>query len=305
MGSFQQLSQATAAHFEGDTKKAVGHIMDFLLNNQYVSSKEFPDRLWQCQRGTGIGLCHSGEVADLCFYNLVEKPIFNHGLSMFGISGWWRYRDDTLILHDSSFNLDGLVDFMLKRCKIWKLECEATHCKTIHYLDVRLSLDEDKFRIAPEYKPTGLKRILCSASAHVPNIHRAWRLMMLRNMKFRCLNVDVNFHRDILLDRFAEAGMSGAILCWLQQFLNSHAPKRASRACANNTSSTWCILPFHPVWHRALCKAIRKLNSSHKHLLAMAHSSWSRTEVNPSWTNVLPNVNALVSQATAQLAVGE
>ena len=202
--------------------------------------------------------------------------------------------------------MDAIIQRVYRSCGIWRLTSEAEHVESIHYLDIQVSIDKDEglFRVTPAYKPNGLKRILCSTSSHVETIHRAWPLMMLRHVKFKCLNNVVGDHHEVLLIRFAEAGMSEGLLCWLRESINTRARKLLSRE-RDKGISAWCTLPFHPLWQKALKSAMKKFNKSHRHFLAMAHASWGHLEVRSSWTNFLPNVASLIHRCTARLEVGE
>ena len=70
-----------------------------LLSEQYISSAELPQRWWKIEVGTGQGLLHSGEVADSALYWLAEYEwASKENLSRHGIDGFWRFRDDGLVL---------------------------------------------------------------------------------------------------------------------------------------------------------------------------------------------------------------
>ena len=51
--------------FEGDEKRLLKEAMYLLLGEQWITSNEFPDRIWKVRRGSGMGLLCSGDVADL------------------------------------------------------------------------------------------------------------------------------------------------------------------------------------------------------------------------------------------------
>ena len=56
--------------FDGDEKEAVeGEALYLLLGEQWIMSNEFPDQIWKVRKGSGMGLPHSGDVADLAYYN--------------------------------------------------------------------------------------------------------------------------------------------------------------------------------------------------------------------------------------------
>jgi hypothetical protein len=46
-----------------------------------------------------MGLCHSGYVADILLFNMCERVLVNpRTLQNFGTDGFWRFKDDILIL---------------------------------------------------------------------------------------------------------------------------------------------------------------------------------------------------------------
>ena len=64
------------------------------------SSRWLPGRVFRTARGTGMGLVHSGEVADCAYYHRVERGrVDDKGcLSKYMIDGYWRFKNDALLL---------------------------------------------------------------------------------------------------------------------------------------------------------------------------------------------------------------
>jgi len=46
--------------------------MGFPLEHQYVRSSHLPWRRWKVLKGSGMGLVHSGDLADIVLYNIME-----------------------------------------------------------------------------------------------------------------------------------------------------------------------------------------------------------------------------------------
>ena len=63
----------------------------FLLENQFVMDLE-SGSIRQCIRGSGMGLCFSGEIADLVFYRLSETTFLES--SRHAITSYDRSKDD-------------------------------------------------------------------------------------------------------------------------------------------------------------------------------------------------------------------
>ena len=90
------IAEQVALLFANDTalRSLVFDVTYFLLSNQYVRHDEDVDKV---AGGTGIGWLHSGDVADACFYAMVERHVFNMTAAA-QILEWWRFRDDMLFL---------------------------------------------------------------------------------------------------------------------------------------------------------------------------------------------------------------
>ena len=47
--------------------------MLWVLDHQYVSSARLPNRVWKVVLGSGMGLRHSGSIAEAALYDITEK----------------------------------------------------------------------------------------------------------------------------------------------------------------------------------------------------------------------------------------
>ena len=70
----------------------VEKVMQFLLNEQYVCLNGKSTKLWKVTKGSGVGLKHSGFIADLAFATLgdrwmVQPRVMQH----FGVEYVKRY----------------------------------------------------------------------------------------------------------------------------------------------------------------------------------------------------------------------
>ena len=60
------------------------------------------DRVWKVVHGSGMGITHSGETIDSAYYNRVERNYANDAeLRFHSIVGYWRFKDDILVLANS------------------------------------------------------------------------------------------------------------------------------------------------------------------------------------------------------------
>ena len=294
-GSHVQIQQAAVSGAEPAMKPVLEEVLWYLLDGQFVRSRFLPGRLWKVKKGTGIGLLHSGELTDWIFYVLVEKPLFESGLlSECGVLEWWRYKDDILILSKGHLNAAPLIKHMTSRGNPWQFKVEDINAKSMHYLDIRISIGRTFFTIHPEYKSSALLLYLSHESGHHGRIHRAWPRMMMSRVASRCLNVDSNDHQSILAERFRGAGMAPAIINDVMKRVSG--AQRIPRCGPMPKRSFWLVLPFHPSWARSISQAVRCLSKADLQvLLSMSFKPWSNFSVRVSWSNALePFVNLLL-----------
>eukprot|EP00959_Pyramimonas_sp_CCMP1952_P087403 1828707-Pyramimonas_sp.AAC.1 len=97
-GDFESLSGAAVQILPpGPRRDLVHEVLMWLLENQFVTCACAPDRAWQVRKGSGMGLPHSGPVAEAAFYVLVEKPWASRSEALevaFNIRFYCRFKDD-------------------------------------------------------------------------------------------------------------------------------------------------------------------------------------------------------------------
>ena len=76
--------------FEGDESRLMKEGLYLLLGEQWIMSNEFPDQIWKVCKGSGMGLLHSGDVADLAYYNRAQRG----WAGMLGDHGSARHREN-------------------------------------------------------------------------------------------------------------------------------------------------------------------------------------------------------------------
>ena len=102
--------------------------MYLLLGDQWIMSNEVPDLIWQVCRGSGMGLLHPGDLADVAYYNGAEGgwaacPAI---MEMCGIVKIWRFREDVLVLAS-----ERLKSHTYERGMINRAGCFITKCVKI------------------------------------------------------------------------------------------------------------------------------------------------------------------------------
>ena len=75
-GRSYEISSSSCKIFDQNERDLMAEGAFWLLDNQFVEVERLPDRIWKVEFGTGMGLRHSGEVADASFYGAHEKGAF-------------------------------------------------------------------------------------------------------------------------------------------------------------------------------------------------------------------------------------
>ena len=253
-GKPEVLANAAGSLFEGKMKGLVVDVKWYLLDNQYVASPHVREAIFKITRGSGIGVRHSGELADTALYSLVERRLLKQDvLQEFGILKWWRFRDDVLLLHKVGLDTASLLQKIEGFDSTWRFELEAdcSNMYNLHYLDIRVGMQFSarsyEFVSHPEYKSTALKRRLSCESMHHSKVHQTWPRMMMEKVAGRCFNSDVGAHRAILAQRLVQGGLSEK---FVSSLLDDRMPRVGRRVC--ETRRLWIPLPYHPAWSRSL-----------------------------------------------------
>eukprot|EP00438_Fugacium_kawagutii_P033550 Skav211084 [mRNA] locus=scaffold2002:133662:134778:- [translate_table: standard] len=99
-GTREELQQFASELLGARIRNVGKQVIDFLLKHQYVQSDFCPQQMWQVVVGTGMGLNFSGELSDAAFYTMAEKWAISDPdiFGLAGILGYWRFKDDILII---------------------------------------------------------------------------------------------------------------------------------------------------------------------------------------------------------------
>lgn len=97
------IAKLVASLFNEKNSELIYDIALFLLYEQFIESSEHPDRVFRVQHGTGMGLIHSGSVADGALHALIERDFAARAdiQKRHGIICDKRFRDDILFIATS------------------------------------------------------------------------------------------------------------------------------------------------------------------------------------------------------------
>ena len=262
-----------------------------LLYYQFVESRELPERVWRVTKGTGMGLPHSGEVADSAFAALAEDPwATKHAIQVYhGIDGYWRFRDDILILGSDRQRAKEFFWELRKLATFFKLQCEAWNAEEIQFLEVtvRKNVNTGCFETMPKYRDSNISKPLDTSSAHPQHVHRSWPCGLARRVRML-----TNTTR----------GMKEAMSELTRRFVDNFADPQVLHPCSSIGKPaaqklgrpSWITFGFHPALQRSIKRGVQKC-------IQGPFSGWyswcfgSMPNIQVAWSNRLRSMGSYIS----------
>ena len=125
-------------------------VIRFLLQCQFVRDPwgDSEDLVYQVVFGSGMGLPHSGELANCAFLGLVERRLLHPRiLNEHGIRGHFRFRDDILLLGQGLASRTRIyLDMMRTLATFYSLTAEWGR-SSIEYLEVSICIGCGRFDV--------------------------------------------------------------------------------------------------------------------------------------------------------------
>ena len=83
------------------------------------------NRVWRVKQGSGMGLRHSGDLADLSMYSLCEKAwaLSTVVATEYGINTYWRFRDNVFIIAADRRKFHAWFQIYRQRAACFLMEC--------------------------------------------------------------------------------------------------------------------------------------------------------------------------------------
>jgi hypothetical protein len=165
-----------------ELRSVIESILWTVLFHQFVS---WNGNVYRVETGSGMGQLHSGSLADLSFWRLVENPLF---LAEHGILCWMRFRDDIFTVFKTKEEASSCLQALQRQaCPHWKISRDESSSFGVAMLDCfvykgprfRIS---GKFDHAPHIKKSARHVPLDSSSAHPPSVHKSWPISEVRRM---------------------------------------------------------------------------------------------------------------------------
>ena len=231
-------------------KSVCADVVLFLLTHQLVSSTHKPGRLWRVDAGSGMGLPHSGPIADAALYGLAER---SHACQPCDyVHLYVRFRDDIFLLHSNRQLFRQWYSTLQRLCfPTFTPEVVEVSQHQVTMLDVDVTLDNCSFRFAPRQQANPGQPLSVS-SAHPPGVHM-WPLNRLRAIWHLCSdNTAFLEASERFINRFrthfAPRRLIEALHRDQMRILRNGVPTIQPHIPNENVSRL--VLEWHPAWRQ-------------------------------------------------------
>ena len=300
-GTAQELTEdARQCMHSGPRKKLLESALLFLLQEQYVESPLLEERTFKVVLGSGMGLPHSGELADLVLLNCMERNFTCARKKRVdvGIQQYWRFRDDILIVGSNPTGSRQFFNSMKARAKYFALKVESVSRTDIRYLQLTIGIDRKahKFWCAPTYKESSLGMPLSHRSCQPMHVHMSWPAAQISGLGGLTTTAEGAEHaKSTFIEKFVSHYSSPAIV----DIIRRTDPYKGSKTEKKNKdqdggmSKLWLVCGYHPSWRRAITSAVKDFEAQTwwQALWGEAFGSlYRKARIQVSWKNVLPNL---------------
>jgi len=294
-GVHSQLINVVSSAFTGALRALLTDTLWLVMGSQFVTASEHPQRAWRVLEGSGMGLRHSGDVADLAFWVQCERDYacvpamqLYHEISLYV-----RFKDDILIIGSCREKTRKFIHAIIQRSTLFKLVCDEINSHEIHFLDVRIFRSGRRFGTEMAFKPTNLGIPLSTQSAHPVHVHVSWPVARIRSIarlsSSRCVAEKA---KQILISRFTAFGTPQCIIDKIVATDPWGSPRRQQRC--DNSDVLWFPVRFHPGWCQHVQRAIGMFcRDKDAKLLWQYAFGKEMPAMRPAWYNGLPQLSAL------------
>ena len=284
-------------------RRAVNHVLRFLLRHQYIRSRFLGDRTWVANKGSGMGLRHSSSVCDAVLYVLAEVDLITpHVLSHYEIPFVCRFRDDLLLIYNNFEKVRQWYDlYSNAAASVFSMSVIEVSRSGLDMLALFIYRDGQTLLSRPRdrrYQGPPLS----TQSEHPPFVHKGWPISVLKTQRNLC-SVEKDFRavKQLFLSRFERYSAPDWLLNKLAnvQFAGVQKPQLQN---FGRNDSRWLVISWHPVWK--LCNFGRVLlrisqNPVWKSLLACAWELPVEMNIRVAYRNSLRYLVHLVQSTEA------
>jgi len=283
-GEVHELTTPIREFIGGKLGALAADVAEFLLESQFLESPYWLEQCFKVILGSGMGLPHSGDVADTAFLWYVEIPFIlsARNRKLYGIILYARYRDDMLAIlnHAPAQGITPVNDFVSivqRRAKPFRVSVESISHQEVCFLDVCLFKGKrwpitGKLDFKPYRKPTNIATPLNLTSSHPLKVHVSWvkaeaaRLGKRASSAYLAEQAVVQFQNRLRLAGRPDSLVHGIYLhrTLNHMFFRTTFLNRAARDNDNGSIPVqWMVLPFHRVWACGFIKtAVNRFSSN-------------------------------------------
>jgi hypothetical protein len=306
-GTPEILAEAATRYIEPQTKRImVRRALVFLLERQLVTVPSGNDEVTtlKVKYGTGMGMQHSSETADLALYNLMERSVLRNQslLQLNGIMGYFRFRDDILILGSNRPGARAFVQYLKNYSGCYQLEVEQVSQKVVQMLDLRLTNNKGTISTSVAIKPTAMGMPLSSESIHPLSVHESWtRAYVHRIIRLTSNKDDALRMIDSFIKRLRDHFHSDSILDMLTQCREDYKNgiqlnnRKREQVQESDKARDWLPMPYHPGFSKYLTSRLQVANNiSARTLWGLGHADMASPPLFPctnfAWKSDAPTV---------------
>ena len=242
-GTMDELTASVSRALHGRAHLSlIRDVTQFLVFNQYVRGRRHvstqDEGAYRVVRGSGMGLVHSGDLADLSFLELVDLWLLApHTIDNLGIKLYLRFRDDGLVVLKPS-GVEALKTEVKRRARFYEVKVEDESVYRMEFLNLRVCKRPGGLLTMHYAKPTANNIPLSSLSGQAPTVHKSWPRSIIGSIFRLCMrSKDAQRAADNLRARFFTSTVP---LCWPATRWRPQVPRR------DRSSTVWLALPFHP-----------------------------------------------------------
>ena len=195
-----------------------------------------------------MGLCFSGEIADLVLFRLSETRFLENSKHV--LRSYSRFKDDVFVI----FKGNSLAchrwfqDFEKTCSNVFRLKLEQISETSVDVLDLTVFkgarwVKTGHLDTKPFFKPSHRGAVLGSSSSHPRTVHASWPIS--RFCTFDSLSSSPHYAVAAKKQFMAHLGRQDPCHPSLPTLQSSLCPVRTGRP-ARRQPGTWVVLPYHP-----------------------------------------------------------